>query len=190
MQMSNDTSKTNVPLPANFTIRQGNKDIQVSYQQLFEQGHNLWLRKKYPDATKIFELLCKTTDRGPRADILLAHCYVMQEKFALCSATLCKALPEAEFGSAAGELHDTFIFWRCGVFNDVKTQLIAIVNKFSNLSTTSLLLADFFIKSGNYKDAQQALRLAISRDRPDGAIAFVAKHLSAVISNQEQSKRA
>ncbi|MDZ4852588.1 MAG: hypothetical protein SGI77_25140 [Pirellulaceae bacterium] len=84
------------PKPETFKVRKGGKDVQVNYEELFESGHNLWLKKKCADAT-------------------------------------------------------------------------------------------FLLKAGYYDEAIAALNSAIKRDRPDGSIALIAKHLIKVISQNKKA---
>lgn len=165
-------SKKPKPKSYSMTINGTNRDI--AYEQLFAHGHDLWLSKKYSAAIPIFELLAKVTDRGPRASILLAHCYAMEQHFSDCSRTLCLALPSSECGMIAAELHDIFVMWKCTFFKDVRRDLEAFVSNHPELPTPALLLADFFMLAGRYEESLHYLDQAKQRDRIGGAIGMVA----------------
>ncbi len=174
--MKSQSRTPNAPKPAQFVLHVGDRTCVRSYQALFDIGHQLWRGKKYAEAHKVFERLAKVTDRGPRSHILLAHCKAMLGDYSGCSATLSCGLASNGFGSASSDLHNAFVLWKCGMFGDVKQELERVVNEHADLPTPCLLLADLLTMAGNRRGQLVFLKKAIERDRPDGAVALVARH--------------
>lgn len=163
------------PAPRYFPVNRNNRLEMVSYQQLFLVAHERWRKGRFAEAAQILERLCEATDRGPRAHILLALCRAMQSDFAGCSRVLHDALPTATYGTAAGDLHNAFVNWGCTLYLSVKEELEAVVDARDDLPTPCLLLADLLASSGSARKAREMFRQAIRRDRPDGAVALVAR---------------
>lgn len=178
-------SATPVPEPKIFRIHRGNRDVQISYEELFATGHKLWLKHKYVEAAKVFKVLSEVTDRGPRAHLFLAHCKAMQNDFMGCSGTLYNALPKEKFGDAAIDLHNTFILWRVQFSDEILKGLVKIVNDYPALATPCLMLSDFLIEQGKSSQSPKALRQAIKRDRPNGSISRIAKHDLAAVPRKD-----
>src|SRR5262249_52427348 len=86
------------------------------------------------------------------------------------------ALPDETYGNAASQLHEGFVLWSCTVYPEVKRLLSVVAAEQQTLPVPCLLLADLLMSVGNEKRALQFLRDAIRRDRPDGAIARIARH--------------
>ena len=163
------------PAPASFVIeRQGHRS-QFTYQQVFAIGHQLWLGRKYAQAERVFKTLSGQSDRGPRAHILLARCQAMQGNLAECCGTLSRAMPPARYGTAASDLHDTFVMWKLQLYQEVKSGLETIIAEHPELPTPCLILGDFLMQVGNSVQPPQLLQQAIDRDRPNGAIARIAR---------------
>lgn len=163
------------PVAVSFTVQRGDSQIKLTYQQLFAAGHKLWLAAKYEEAVKIFEHLTTVLDRGPRAHILLAHCRAMLGDYSRCSSTLAAGLSTETYGNAASDLHDIFVLWKCALYQDVKEGLERVVVEHPDLPTPCLMLGDFLMHAGNRQKPPLLLQQAIERDRPDGAIAAIAR---------------
>jgi hypothetical protein len=172
-------SNQSQPAPISFSIRQGSEIVQLTYEQLFAAGYKLWLARKYEHAATIFERLTAASDRGPRAHIFLAHCRAMLEDYGGCCAALNEALGEERYGMAATDLHDAFVYWRVGLWSDVKQTLGKIVSDHPDLPTPCLLLASLASRSGNRRLVARYLQMAVKRDRSGGAIGQVARSLLA-----------
>lgn len=162
------------PRPANFILHGPGGERRFSYESLFIQGHELWLKRDFVKAFKIFDLLSSVTDRGPRACIVKAHCAVMEQKFSDCSAILWQALPKEKYAKAAASLHDIFVLWKFKFYNEVRKELEHFVLEFPELPTPALLLGDFFLLAGQHENAMKYLHLAQERDREGGSIARIA----------------
>jgi thioredoxin-like negative regulator of GroEL len=168
--------KSNIqPAPTTFWVQRADGRVQLTYQQVFAAGHKLWLNGKYPEATEVFRQLVAVRDRGPRAHILLAHCKAMTGDYSGCSRILAEALESDHYGNAASDLHIAFVMWKCTLFVDAKDELQKVVTAQTDLPTPCLLLADLLMTSGNCEKPPRLLKQAISRDRPDGAIATIAR---------------
>lgn len=162
------------PKPANFTIQVSGAERKVPYESLFIQGHELWIKREFSKAFKVFDLLSSVKDRGPRAAIVKAHCAVMNQKFSESSATLWQALPKAIYSNAAAELHDIFVMWRFKFYDEVRQELERFVSDFPELPTPALLLGEFYSLEGQPEKAKQYLKLAQERDRDGGAVGTIA----------------
>lgn len=162
------------PRPANFTINTAGGERSFSYESLFIQGHQLWRKRDFAKAFKVFDLLSSATDRGPRASILKAHCAAMEQKFSDCSAILWQSLPKVDYADAASSLHDIFVLWRFKFYNEVRKELEQFVLEISDLPTPALLLGDLFSLAGHYDKAMKYFQLAQERDRERGSIALIA----------------
>lgn len=163
------------PSPVTFTVLRRGHHVQFTYEQVFIAGYKLWIARRYQEAAGVFEHLHGIRDRGPRADILLAHCKAMLGDYAGSSSTLMNAMPSNEYGDAASGLHDIFVMWKCGFFHDVKQGLEQIVANHPELPTPCLILADFLIQVGNSQQPPVLLRQAIERDHSNGAVAKIAR---------------
>ncbi len=163
------------PAPVMFAVKQGDHRVQLTYQQVFTAAHKLWLTKRYYEAAEVLKHLTTVGDRGPRAHILLAHCKAMSSDYSGCSSTLAEALEGDQYGNAAAELHSAFVMWKCTLYVDVKIELEKVIAEHPELPTPCLLLADLLLQSGNRQHPPRLLKQAIERDRPDGAIALIAR---------------
>lgn len=162
------TSKT-------FKVCRNGRKVELTFSELFAAGHRIWLRGDYLTAKEIFKLLQSENEQGPRVGIFLAHCMVMEGDFGGCSSVLHRDLPEIDFRDAASRLHDTFVFWKTGLFVDVKESLKSLAEEFSNLPSLSLMLADLLHTTGSDLQSMRFLRRAIRYDRPAGGVAMSAK---------------
>jgi hypothetical protein len=158
-----------------FDIQRRGDRVRLSYQQVFAVGHKLWLSGRYPEAATVFQQLAAISDRGPRAHILLAHCKAMAGDYSGCSRTLAEGLDSDVYGNAASDLHSAFVMWKCTLYVDVKEELAHVISEHVELPTPCLLLADLLMTSGNRQHPPRLLKQAIQRDRPDGAIAAIAR---------------
>ncbi len=157
-----------------FPVYQNGKKQELTYAQLFSVGHRKWHRRKFQIAKAIFEQLATVEDRGPRADIFLAHCNAMLGDFGQCSSILHRALPQELYGNAAGRLHDTFVFWNVGLFVDVKNSMKALAREYKELPSLNLILAQLLHATGARRLSARYLRHAMEHDRKNGAIALSA----------------
>jgi len=163
-----------VPAPASFKIILNKRRETLSYAKLFGIEHRLWMKRKFKTALQVFEQLATVSDRGPRAQIFIAHCQVMLNNYAACSATLHRALPSEKYGDTGTQLHDAFVLWRVGLFLDAKKMLVTLASSRPDLPSISLVVADLLRKTHAIKPLKELLQQAIDNDRPNGAVAAVA----------------
>lgn len=182
IQSSANQADPNLDFPTFVVCRNGRK-IKLTYPELFATGHRIWLKGDYKTARKIFKQLQSVDDRGPRAHIFLAHCLAMEGDYAGCSSVLHRALPKDEFGDAASRLHDIFVFWKVGLYVDVKQGLKALALEYSDLPSFSLMLADLLHSTGSDSLSKKFLLRAIHNDRSDGGVAMSAKAALQAIAN-------
>lgn len=156
------------------TVKHNGHVEQMTYQEVFAEGHRLWLEHNHPEARTVFALLAGITRRGPKAHILWAHCCAMMEDYLECSRVLAEGLPSSQYGNAAIDLHDTFVMWKCGMWLDVKKGLEKIVAEHRELPTPCLILGEFLMQIGNTIRPPELLEQARDRDIPNGAVAMIA----------------
>lgn len=145
------------------------------YEQIFVDGYNLWRKDRYEDALKNFQALVPIWTRGPAAHVLLAHCQAMLGNYGACTSTLSGVFSNSLDQSAAVELHEAFVMWKCGLYVDAKADLEKVVKEHAKLPSPCLLLADLLLRSGNLRKPIRLLKLAIERDRINGTIAEIAR---------------
>ena len=165
------------PAPATFSIEIQGKVQRAPYERLFEVGHQLWIYRSFSKAIPLFELLNRVLDRGPRASMLLAHCYAMELRFADCSRTLFDALDPSIYRDAASRLHDIFVMWSCTFHKFVRVDLEEFVTDYPELPTPALLLGDFYVFARHFEKSARCFELAIQRDFKGGAVAKIARDL-------------
>lgn len=158
-----------------FTVNRNGRMEKLTFEQLFATGHRLWMRKDYETARSVFTELMQASDRGPRAAIFLAHCHAMLGDYGSCSATLNRALPKDEYGDVATRLHDAFVFWKVGLFVDVRKELSTMTERWPSLPSLSLILGDLFLMTGAMRRSKQFLLQAIRNDRQAGGVALAAE---------------
>ncbi len=153
--------------------RNGRRE-RLSYQIVFGLAHRMWQRSNYAAAEKVFGELSAFSDRGPRAAIFLAHCHSMRGDYAACSMVLHNALPRDVYSDTAARLHDAFVFWKVGLYLDVKQLLKSLALEHVELPSLSLILAELLLNSGAKRQSAHFLRQAIRHDLPTGAIRLAA----------------
>ena len=191
--LSPKSSSTNVmevlPKPKSFSIKAGAETRTIAYEDLFVEGHKLWLSRQYAKARPVFQLLASVEDRGPRASILLAHCCAMEQHFSECSRILCIAFPQQSFGKTGAELHDIFVMWSCTFFKEVRKDLENFVNVHPEFPTPALILADLYFLGGRYAESLSYLEKARTRDRKDGSVGMVATLQTEAINKKIQRQQ-
>jgi hypothetical protein len=163
----------NTPQPMSYRVTRNGEQQTLSYQQMFHAGYHLLLGRNYAEASRVFDLLSKVTDRGPRAGLMLAFCQAQQHDYIACSRTLNSAF-EGDDSEIESKLHGVFVYWACGLLLDARHEWENLIEEYPDLPSLSLLLADLLAQSGNQKQPPRLWRLAIRNDRPDGAIGQIA----------------
>lgn len=169
------TVSTDVPAPVRFNVRHQGRSMQLNYQQVFAIGYAHWFGKRFSNAARFFESLTTISDRGPRAHIMLAHCKAMFGDYSGCCSTLSRVLTSDDVKEAAIDLHEVFVMWKCGFYLDSKNGLRKVISEHRELPTPCLILAGLITQYGKDVESIPILKLAINRDRPDGAIATIAR---------------
>ncbi len=182
IQSSGNLQDSNCDVPT-FSVRRNGRKEQLTYSQLFAAAHRIWSAGNFQKAKQIFAELSAIADRGPRAQIFLAHCHVMLGDYAKCSSILNRSLPKEVYGDAAGQLHDAFVLWKVGLFVDVKNGLKSLALAHAKLPVFSLLLADLLQSTGAQELSARFFRRAVDNDRPDGAVALAARSTLKSMSN-------
>jgi hypothetical protein len=159
------------PAPAEIALTINGELHTLPYEKAFALGCSL-LEKGLPEqASRVFEKLEPFSDRGPRAFIMRAFCEAAAKHFAQCSAALSQAF-EGESQEVAETLHSVFVYYHLACRKEAMHDL---ANKHHELPTLCLLLGDMLAAAGNSSLARKCWKLALRRDRPDGAVAAVSK---------------
>jgi hypothetical protein len=172
------------PVPVRFAVTHAGHTVNCTYQQVFASGYQQWLEKDYAEAAKTFEALTAIRDRGPRAHIMLSHCLAMLGDYSGCCGTLSRILPSETFDKTASDLHDAFVMWKCAFFVEAKKALENVVSTQRVLPTPCLILAELLLAAGNDVKSIRLLQVAMKRDRPDGAIATIAREKLNVVKSR------
>lgn len=162
------------PKPVDYHVTRNGRELTMSYQQLFDAGYRLLLKGQYSESSRVFELLSRVSDRGPRAHLLLAFCQAQLRNYTACSQTLAQAF-EGNHSNLEAKLHGAFVFWACGLFVDARVEMEAVIEEAPNLPALSLLLGDLLARAGNQIQPPRLWRLAVQNDRRDGAVGLIAR---------------
>ena len=158
-------------------FRRNGKIVQLTFEHAFSVGHYLWSKGRFEQAAQVFEVLSAVTGRGPKASIFLAHCRVMLSDYAGCSGVLHRVLADDQFATTASTLHEAFVMWKCGFYAEARDGLRTVVEEQTDLPSVPLILAELLGKVGNWTRPLHLLNLALRRDRPNGAVAQIAKRI-------------
>lgn len=172
---------TSVPQTANGDVRipfrRNGRLVELTFEHAFAVAHYLWSKGRFEQAAQVFDVLSVIPGRGPKASIFLAHCRVMLADYAGCSGLLHRELDDEQFATTASTLHEAFVMWKCGFYVEAKQGLRAVVEEQTMLPSVPLILAELLGKVGNWTRPPQLLTLAVRRDRPNGAVAQIAKRM-------------
>ncbi len=178
------------PAQAFFSLEVRGVVQRASYERLFEKGHELWIQRKFKHAIHVFELLTRAQDRGPRASILLAHCYSMDLRFSDCCRTLYEALDPSVYRDGASRLHDIFVMWTCTFYKFVRVDLEQFVRDYPGLPTPALLLGDFYLFARHFEKSADCFELAIQRDFKGGSVGRIANNQMQIALTGTQNESA
>ncbi|HTQ40399.1 MAG TPA: hypothetical protein VMJ32_15345 [Pirellulales bacterium] len=156
-----------------YTFEVRDKKLTLDFPRAFALGDALFEAGRLHEARHIFETLAKTTDRGPRAKIMLAQCEASLEHFAACSEIL-EAAFSGESKPVAEELHTAFVFHKVGFRDDAIRATSKLAIKFEGVPTLCLVLGDLFAENGNLEKAKKCWKLAVKRDLLRGGVAISA----------------
>lgn len=160
--------------PGEIELTINGQAYRLTYDKAFALGCAILKQGHAEQASKVFERLEAFTDRGPRAAILWAFCEAAAKQFAKCSAILSQAL-DGESPEVAETLHDVFVYYHVASRQEAIRNLADLVNQHHELPTLCLLLGDMLAAADNPSLACKCWKLAVRRDRADGAVAAVAK---------------
>jgi hypothetical protein len=165
------------PAPAFLQIRLQGKVRKVPYEQVFALACSLLEQRQFEDAAKLFQKLEQFRDRGPRASIMRAFCEAAALHFDTCSKPLATAF-EGDKSAIVSDLHNAFISFHVGIRQDALQVMAELVNRRRDLPTLCLLLGYMLHAGGESAMAEKCWSMAVRRDRPGGAVAYVAsRHL-------------
>lgn len=161
------------PAPT-LTLQIGNRSKDCSYEQAFAIGYALVKVKNFRTAAEIFKRLAKETDRGPRGHIMLAICRAGLSDYVGARAVLDEVFAD-ELAMLAVAIHEVIVDVRMGFKKDALRELVVLVNEHKELPTLCLWLGDLLEANQQLAKAIQCWKLAIKRDRVEGAVAQVAQ---------------
>lgn len=157
-----------------FTFQLGDQKRHLTFAQAFAYGYSLCRAKKFGAAAAVFERLAKVKERGPRSYIMLALCKAGLADFKGAKSVLDRAFPGEEC-LLADAIQEVIVESRIGFKDVALRELVDLANNHRDLPTLCLWLGDLLETNGNLGKARQCWKLAVKRDRPDGAVALVAR---------------
>lgn len=155
-------------------VQRGEKKAVLRYQEAFALGHSWFQAGQYVMAQDVFAALAGIGGRGPRATIMLARCKAEIDSFEACDGIL-QAIFDGDEKPVAEELQAAFVFHTMGMRDDAIREMVKLVKTHPNLPTAFLYLGDLYFERGSHDKAAYCWRLAVSRDRRDGAVAITAR---------------
>lgn len=160
--------------PAEIELTINAQSHKLTYEKAFELGCSILSHGHPEQASKVFARLAPFADRGPRAFIMWAFCEAAAKHFAQCSAVLNQAF-KGESADVAETLHSVFVYYHLASRKEAIQDLTDLVNSHHELPTLCLLLGDMLAAADNLSLAGKCWKLAVRRDRANGAVATVAK---------------
>lgn len=157
-----------------FAFQLGDQKRHLTFPQAFAFGYSLCRAKKFEAAAAVFERLAKVTERGPRSHIMHALCKAGLADFKGAKLVLDHAFAGEE-RLLADAIQEVIVESRIGIKDMALRELITLVNNHHDLPTLCLWLGDLLETSGDLAKARRCWKLAVKRDRPDGAVALVAR---------------
>lgn len=145
----------------------------VSFNDAFSFGHQLWRRGKVLESTLVFQRLQRLDSTCRPARFMLARGLARLGKFADCHQLLHETLG-AEDSSLASKLHDAFVMRAVGHKRDAIRELAEIAKGHDDLPSICLILGDLWESLGDSRCAQAAWKLAAQRARGRGPVAHSA----------------
>ncbi len=166
-------------------IHAGGKNYSLDYQQAFRFGYGMARTRKFKEAAKVFESLAGTGDPGGLAAIMLAYCKAGLKDYKACNDQLCNVFPN-NAAEKVEQLQAAFVYVSLGMWPDAAAELTAVARAYPDLPLACLVLGDAFAYQKKRTKALACWRMAIVRDRGNGAVATVARQL---VSSQTKSHK-
>ncbi len=159
-------------------IRAAGKTYSLDFRQAFRFGYTLLRTRKLKEAASVFEAMMRLGDRDHLAAIMLAYCKAGLRDYTASNNLLCEAFGDGEKPNAE-QLHATFVYVSLQMWPDAVQELTIMVNEHADLPVLCLLLGDLFTIQRKRTEAILYWRLAATRDHDSGAVAAVARQLTA-----------
>jgi tetratricopeptide (TPR) repeat protein len=161
------------PAPWRLRLKMGGQTRDVSYEQAFVLGHELFRNRKFAQAAAVFEKLTAVPQRGVRAHVMLAICRAGLSDYQAAFAVLKQAFVGNNdvLGSA---LYEVIIQSRMGFKEVARQQLAQLANDHHELPTLCLWLGDMLEAGHQVEKAVECWKLAVRRDRRGGGVALAA----------------
>jgi thioredoxin-like negative regulator of GroEL len=171
------------------TVRVEGKTYNVDFRQAFRVGYALARTGRYEDAVRLFEAMAHSGTPSRSVTIMLAFCKAGLKDYRGSKDLLSAEFPDNQ-KAEADQLHTAFVFLSVGMWADGIEELIEVARRHPDLPTVCLLLGEALLARGKQTKAILCWRLATARDRADGAVAMVARHLiSAHLKPRPRTRR-
>jgi thioredoxin-like negative regulator of GroEL len=157
-------------------VRASGKTYHLNCRQAFYFGYALARTRKFTEASPIFEALTRSDEDGSSATIMLACCKAGLKDYAASSELLNEVFSE-DRKEKADQLHAAFVYLSLGMWADAVQELTAMAQECQDLPVICLLLGDLLAFQRKRTKAIICWRLAVARDRGNGAVGTTAKRL-------------
>lgn len=157
-------------------VRAAGKTYSFNFRQAFRFGHALLRTRRFKEASQVFEAMTHSGSRDPLAMIMLAYCKAGLQDYAASKALLCQVFADGNFAKA-DQLHTAFVYLSVGMCTDAVQELTALARECPDLPVLCLLLGNLLASQRKQTKAIQCWKLAVARDRSDGAVAATARRL-------------
>jgi thioredoxin-like negative regulator of GroEL len=157
-------------------VRADGKNYSLDFQQAFFFGYTLARTRRFKEAATIFEALMRADEGGSLATIMLAYCKAGLRDFAASSELLSAVFPE-DAKEKAEQLHTAFVFLSLQMWPDAVQELAPLAQECPDLPVVCLLVGDIMLVQRKRNKALMCWKMAVARDRGNGAVAATAKRL-------------
>lgn len=148
---------------------------ELTFQQAFALGHEMWRRGKTLESTLLFQRLHRHDDASRPVRLMLARGLARIGKFKECHLLLHETLAESQ-SDLANRLHDAFVLRALGDKRDAIRDLAEFAKGHAEFPTVCLILGDLWESLGNLRHARAAWKLAAQRAQGHGPVAYSARH--------------
>ncbi len=157
----------------------------LTFEQAFALGHELWRRGKALESTLLFQRLHRHDDGNRPVRLMLARGLARLGKFQECHRLLHESFDEQN-SDLACQLHDAFVLRALGDKRDAIHDVAEFAKNHPDFPTVCLILGDLWESLGRARHARAAYKLAAQRAQGHGAVAFSARHQLATLRQRDR----
>ncbi len=158
-------------------VRAGGKTYSLDFRRAFVFAYLLTRTRKFKEALPVFEALTRSNGHDPSATIMLAYCRAVLKDFT-GSRELLDTVFSEDVKERADQLHTAFVYLSVGMVADAGAELVVLAQECPNLPVICLLVGDLLVSQRRQAKGIACWKLAVARDRDDGAITATVKRLS------------